>query len=57
MNNLNIDLFELLSSAKCLPRNYINKKFYEEDLDPLLYENQWCLISNVYNFCNKDQNL
>ena len=55
-NNLNINVFELTASDKSLSPKYINKKYYEEQIDLLLYENHYCLITNLHNFCRNNVN-
>ena len=56
LNNLNINVFELSASDKSLSPKYINKKYYEEQIDSLLYENHYCLITNLHNFCRNNVN-
>ena len=56
LNNLNINVFELSASDKLLSPKYINKNYYEEQIDLLLYENHYCLITNLHNFCRNNVN-
>ena len=56
LNNLNINVFELSASDKSLSPKYINKNYYEEQMDLLLYENHYCLITNLHNYCRNNLN-
>ena len=56
LKNLNINVFELSAKDKSLSPEYINKNYYEEKIDLLLYENHYCLITNLHNFCRKNEN-
>ena len=56
LNNLNINVFELSASDKSLSPKYVNKNYYEEQIDLLLYENLYCLITNLHNFCRNNVN-
>ena len=51
LNNLNINVFELSANGKTLSPKYVNKNYYEEQIDLLLYGNHYCLITNLHNFC------
>ena len=51
LNNLNINVFELSANDKTFSPKYVNKNYYDEQIDLLLYENQYCLITNIHNFC------
>ena len=55
LNNLNINVFELSASDKSLSPKYINKNYYDEQIDLLLYENHYCLITNLHNFCKNNE--
>ena len=55
LNNLNINVFELSANDKTLSPKYVNKNYYDEQLDLLLYENHYCLITNLHNFCGKSE--
>ena len=55
LNNLNINVFELSANDKSLSPKYVNKNYYEEQIDLLLYENQYCLITNSHNFCRNNE--
>ena len=57
LNNLNKIIFELSTNDKTFSPNYVNKNYYDEQIDLLLYENHYCLIKNLHNFCrNNEQN-
>ena len=55
LNNLNINVFELSANDKSLSPKYVNKSYYEEQIDLLLYENHYCLITNLHNFCKNNE--
>ena len=55
LNNLNIKVFELSANDKSLSPKYVNKNFYDEQIDLLLYENHYCLITNLDNFCRNNE--
>ena len=55
LNKLNINVFELSANDKTLSPKYVNKNYYDEQLDILLYENHYCLITNLHNFCRNIQ--
>ena len=50
LNNSNINVFELSANDKTLSPKNVNKNYYDEQIDLLLYENQYCLITNLQNF-------
>ena len=50
LNIINMNFMKLLSSSKTLSPFYINKNLYEEQIDLLLYEDQYCLITNSHSF-------
>ena len=56
LNNLNINVFELSANDKSLSPKYVNKKYYDEQIDLLIYENHYCLITNLHNFCKNNEN-
>ena len=56
LNNLNINVFELSANDKTLSPKYVNKNYYDEQIDLLLYENHYCLITNLHNFCRNNVN-
>ena len=55
LNNLNINVFELSANDKTFSPKYINKNYYDEQIDLLLYENHYCLRTNSYNFCKNNE--
>ena len=55
VNNLNINVFELSANDKTLSPKYVNKNYYDDQIDLLLYENHYCLITNLYNFCRNNE--
>ena len=55
LNNLNIIVFELSANDKSLSPKYVNRNFYEKQIDLLLYENHYCLITNLHNFCKNNE--
>ena len=55
LNNLNINVFELSANDKTFSPKYINKNYYDEQIDLLLYENHYCLITNLHNFCRNNE--
>ena len=55
LNNLNPNVFELSANDKTPSPKFVNKKYYDEQIDLLLYENHYCLITNLYNFCRNNE--
>ena len=55
LNSLNINVFELSANDKTFSPKYINKNYYDEQIDLLLYENHYCLITNLHNFCKNNE--
>ena len=55
LNTLNINVFELSANDKTLSHKYVNKNYYDEQIDLLLYENHYCLITNLHNFCKNNE--
>ena len=53
--NLNINNFELSANDKTLSPKYVNKIHYDEQIDLLLYENHYCLITNLQKFCRNNE--
>ena len=50
LNNFKKNVFELSANDKTLsPKNY-NKNYYDEQKDLLLYENHYCLLTNLHYF-------
>ena len=54
LNNLNINVFELSAIDKSPSPKYVDKKYYDEQIDLLLYETHYCLITNLHNFCRNN---
>ena len=50
LNNLNINVFEISANDKSLSLIYGNKNYYDEQIDLLVYENHYFLITNLHNF-------
>ena len=55
LNNLNINVFELSANDNSLSPKYVNKNYYDEQIDLLLYENHYCLKTNLPNFCRNNE--
>ena len=55
LNNLNTNVFDLSINDKSLSPKYVNKNYYDEQIDLLLYENHYCLITNLHNFCGNNE--
>ena len=55
LNNLNIIDFELSANDKTLSPKKVNKNYYDEQIDLLLYENHYCLITNIQNFSRNNE--
>ena len=55
LNNLNINVFELSANDKSLSPKNVNKNYYEEQIDLLLYENHYWLKTNLHNFCRSNE--
>ena len=55
LNNLNINVFELSANDKTFSPKYVNKNYYDDQIDLLLYENHYCLITNLHNFCRNNE--
>ena len=47
LNNLHINVFELSANDKTFSPKYVNKNYYDEQIDLLLYENHYCLITKL----------
>ena len=54
--NLKINVFEQSSEDKTFSPKYINKNYYEEQIEVLLFENHYCLLPTLHNFCRNDEN-
>ena len=55
LNNINISVFELSVLDKNLSPKYVIKNYYDEQIDLILYENHYCLINSLHNFCRNDE--
>ena len=55
LNNLNINVFELTGTV--LAPIYINKNYLEPQIDLLLFENHYCLITKLHCLLNKDSHM
>ena len=55
LNNLNINVLEISANDKSLSPKNVNKNFYDEQIDLLLYENHYCLTTNSHNFCRNNE--
>ena len=55
LNNLNINVFELSAIDKTLSPKYIKKNYNNEQKDLLLYENHYCLLTNLHHFCRNKE--
>ena len=55
LNKLNINVFELSANDKTLSPKYVNKNYYDEQIDLLLFENHYCLITSIHNFCRNNE--
>ena len=55
LNILNINGFELSENDKSLSPKFVNKNFYDEQIDLLLYEKHYCLVTNIHNFCRNNE--
>ena len=56
LNNLNVNVFEFSKKDKYFLPEFINKGFYEEQIDLLLYKNHYCLLTKIQNFCRNKEN-
>ena len=56
INKLNINVSELSSNDKALSHNFVNEKYYEEQIDLLLSEKHYGLINNLHNFWESNDN-
>ena len=55
LNNLNLNVFELSANDKTFSPKYVNKTCYDEQIGLLLYENHYCLITNLHYFCRNNE--
>ena len=55
LNNLNVNVFELTGAV--LTPIHINKNYFQPQIDLLLYENHYCLITKLHCLTNKDSHM
>ena len=55
LNNLNVNVFELTSSV--LTSILINKNYLQPQIDLLLFENHYCLITKLHCLINKNSHM
>ena len=55
LNNLNINVFELTGNV--LTPIHVNKKYLQPQIDLLLYQNHYCLITRLHCLINKDSHM
>ena len=55
LNNLNVNVFELTNSV--LTPIHINKNYLQSQIDLLLFENHYCLITKLHCLLNKDSHM
>ena len=55
LDKLNVNVFELTGAV--LTPNLINKNYLHSQIDLLLFENHYCLITNLHCLLNKDSHM
>ena len=55
LNNLNVNVFELTKTV--LTPIHINKNYLQSQIDLLLFENHYCLITKLHCLLNKDSHM
>ena len=50
-----MNVFELSVNDKTLSHKYVNRNYYYEQVDLVLYENHYCLLTILLNFCRKNE--
>ena len=55
LNNLNLNVFELSSDDKTRSPKHVNINYSDEQIELLLYENLYCLITILHNFCRNNE--
>ena len=55
LNNLNINVFELTGNV--LTPIHVNKNYLQPQIDLLLYQNHYCLITRLHCLINKDSHM
>ena len=54
-NNLNVNVFELIKTV--LTPIHINRNYDQSQIDLLLFENHYCLITKLHCLINKDSHM
>ena len=59
LNNLNVNVFELTNSVRssALTPIHINKNYLQPQIDLLLFENHYCLITKLHCLIKKDSHM
>ena len=63
LNNLNVNVFELTTSVRCYTRSsaltpiLIKKNYSQPQIDLLLFEKHYCLITKLYCLMKKDSHM
>ena len=55
LNNLNVNVFELTGAV--LTPIHVNKNYLQPQIDLLLYQNHYCLITKLHCLINKDSHM
>ena len=55
LNNLNVSVFEITGTV--LTPNHINKNYLQPQIDLLLFENHYCLITKLHYLINKSSHM
>ena len=55
LDNLNINVFELSANDKTLSPKYVNENYNDEQIGLLLYENHYCFMTKLHNFCGNNE--
>ena len=55
LNNLNVNVFELTGNV--LTPIHVNKNYLQPQIDLLLYQNHYCLITKLHCLINKDSHM
>ena len=55
LNNLNVNVFEL--NGTVLTPIHINKNYFQAQIDLVLYQNHYCLITKLHCLINKDSHM
>ena len=59
LNNLNVNVFDLMTSVRtsALTPILINENYLQPQIDLLLFENHYCLITKLHCLINKDSDM